>query len=252
MTLLPYLDAAPVRIYYEQEGHGSLILLLHNYFGTHAVWAAQRTPLRRQFRTTAVDLRGHGRSLYAGRLRLVDLIADVVRLIEDVSDTRVHVVGCSLGALVGLGIARDRPDLVHTLTVIAPPHLTEPTCRAYMSRVIAETFPANAEQWEEDHRYQGPHHVRQVLIPNFAQDRDEPPPDQQEVITQASRIACPTLVVGGDNDPVFPVRRAVELGERVSGAELCILPRAGHLPHRTQPDLVNAVLLAFLERRASG
>jgi pimeloyl-ACP methyl ester carboxylesterase len=69
-----------------------------------------------------------------------------------------------------------------------------------------------------------------------------------KIIDLAESISCPTLIVGGDNDPVFPIRRALELWEKITGSELFILPRAGHFPHHTMPHVFNEVLLRFLHR----
>jgi pimeloyl-ACP methyl ester carboxylesterase len=115
---------------------------------------------------------------------------------------------------------------------------------------VEEAFPTNEERLESEHAGQEPGHVRSVLLRNFILDKEETPRDHAEAIELAGRIACPTLIVGGDNDPVFPVWRAVELWEKIPDSELLVLPRAGHFPHHTSPEVFNEVLLAFLRRRS--
>lgn len=248
---MPFATLDNVRVYYEEQGEGSAILFLHNHFGTLDVWSAQREVLGHYHRVIVADTRGHGRTLHpGGRLRLIDLVGDTAQLIRYLGIVPVHLVGSSLGALVALYLARDQPGLVRTLTAVGPPHLNESTTQAYMNRVIRETFPANEERMDLKHQDQGPGHARPVLLHNFALDREEKPRGLAEALELAGEIAPLTLIVGGDNDPVFPARRALELRERIPGSELFLLPHGGHFPHRTMAYAFNEVLLDFLRRRA--
>ena len=247
---MPFATLDNTRLYYEEEGKGPPVLLLHNYFGTVEAWNAQREALSREYRVVIADARGHGRTAYpGGRLRLIDFADDVAQLIRFLDIAPTHVVGSSQGAKIGLHLAREEPRLVRTLVAVDPPHLAEPTTQAYMKRV-EEAFPTNEERLESEHAGQEPGHVRSVLLRNFILDKEETPRDHAEAIELAGRISCPTLIVGGDNDPVFPVWRAVELWERIYDSELLVLPRAGHFPHHTSPEVFNEVLLAFLRRRS--
>jgi 3-oxoadipate enol-lactonase len=248
---MPFATLDDVRLYFEEQGEGHPVLLLHNYFGTLEAWGAQREVLSRRYRVILADARGHGRTTYpGGRLRLADLADDAARFVRFLGIAPTHLVGSSLGAQMALHLAREQPSLIRTLTVVGPPHLAEPSTQVYMDNVVRESFPTNEERLERQHRHQGPGHARSVLRRNFALDREEVPSDQIESLELAGGISCPTLIVAGDDDPVFPTRRALELSERIPDSELCILPKGGHFPHRTMPDVFNEVLLGFLRRRS--
>jgi 3-oxoadipate enol-lactonase len=245
---VPFATLNNVWLHYEEQGEGPPLLLLHNYFGTLEAWGAQREALNRHFRVIVADARGHGRTQYpGGRLRLTDFAEDISQLINFLDIAPTHLVGSSLGAQIGLHLAREEPRLVRTLAAVDPPHLSESTTQAYMDRV-AQLFPANEGRLESEHSGQRTGHVRSVLLRNFMLDKEEIPSDQMKIIDLAESISCPTLIVGGDNDPVFPIRRALELWEKITGSELFILPRAGHFPHHTMPHVFNEVLLRFLHR----
>lgn len=248
---MPTVQLGQIKAYYEEHGSGAPVLLLHNYFGTVETWAAQRDGLVAHYRVVAVDARAHGRSTFpGGRLRLTDFARDVEVLIERIDLAPAHLVGSSLGALTALLVAERRSDLVRSLTLEDPPHLDEPTCHAYMDRLVQEVIPANEAAWAAPHLALGPCHMREVLLANFAADRREQPEDQRRAVTDANIIDRPVLIVAGDRDPVFPLVRALELRDRIAEAELLVLPRGGHLPHRVYPDLFNRVLLDFLARRS--
>ena len=247
---MPFATLDNTRLYYEEEGEGPPVLLLHNYFGTLEAWSAQREALGREYRVIVADARGHGRTTYpGGRLRLIDFADDIAQFIRFLGIAPAHIVGSSHGAKIGLHLAREKPRLVQTLAAVDPPHLAEPTAQAYMESV-EEAFPTNEERLDFEHAGQEPGHVRSVLLRNFMLDKEETPRDHAEAIELAGRISCPTLVVGGDNDPVFPVQRAVELWERIPDSELLVLPRAGHFPHQSSPEVFNELLLDFLRRRS--
>jgi pimeloyl-ACP methyl ester carboxylesterase len=61
-------------------------------------------------------------------------------------------------------------------------------------------------------------------------------------------LRLPVLIIHGENDTAFPPRMAEEMHRGIAGSELHIIPEAGHGVHRERPELVNALVMAFLER----
>ena len=60
------------------------------------------------------------------------------------------------------------------------------------------------------------------------------------------RIAAPTLIVWGEDDRIAAPVYAREFANRISGAQVKMAPRAGHLPQLEQSDVVGNAILAFL------
>jgi pimeloyl-ACP methyl ester carboxylesterase len=63
-----------------------------------------------------------------------------------------------------------------------------------------------------------------------------------------ARIACPSLVVVGQDDTVTPMADAELLARSIPGAELVVLPDAGHLSSFEAPDAFSRALDGFLAR----
>ncbi len=61
-------------------------------------------------------------------------------------------------------------------------------------------------------------------------------------------ISVPTLVVVGEEDAVTPPPLSASMAAAIPGAELVVLPGAGHLSSLEQPEAFNAALLRFLDR----
>jgi pimeloyl-ACP methyl ester carboxylesterase len=63
-----------------------------------------------------------------------------------------------------------------------------------------------------------------------------------------ARIRCPVLVLGGRDDPLSPPAQVEELAAHLDPAlvRLHVLPDAGHVLHRDQPELVERLLTGFV------
>jgi pimeloyl-ACP methyl ester carboxylesterase len=64
-----------------------------------------------------------------------------------------------------------------------------------------------------------------------------------------SSIHCPTLILVGDEDTLTPPPLSQDMQRAIGGAELVVVPRAGHLSSIEQPEVFNAALAQFLEHR---
>ena len=95
--------------------------LLHGLSANSTSWAPVIARTAREWRSYALDLRGHGRSARTpGRYRLDDYIDDADRLLQVIGEPAV-VVGHSLGAVVAASLAQDRHPLVAAVFLEDPP-----------------------------------------------------------------------------------------------------------------------------------
>lgn len=69
--------------------------------------------------------------------------------------------------------------------------------------------------------------------------------------THLPAVRCPTLVMCGDSDLLAPPECSQEIAALVPGAELKWVPRCGHMLTMEKPDVVNAELVAWLEKLSS-
>ncbi len=73
-----------------------------------------------------------------------------------------------------------------------------------------------------------------------------------EIATDIDNIACPTLVMTGEDDGGNSPEMAKAMSERIPGAELVILPGLRHMGLAEAPDAVNGPLVSFLRRAPAG
>ena len=71
--------------------------------------------------------------------------------------------------------------------------------------------------------------------------------DRPDSVAQLQAITCPTLVVVGQEDFTTPHADAELMARETPGARLAVIPAAGHVSNREQPEVFNEVLRGFVE-----
>lgn len=104
-------------LYYEVEGAGEALVLIHGWLGNLRMWDFQAQALAGGYRVVRCDMRGFGRST----TEHVEFAywADVAALLDHLGVDRAHVVGQSFGGTIALDLALARPACVATLTSVA-------------------------------------------------------------------------------------------------------------------------------------
>lgn len=228
---------------------------------------ASQPALEHCYRKILYHRRGYaGSSPADGPGSIVRDAADARSLLAAIGVERAHVVGVSYSGAVALQLAADAPGCVHSLTVSEPPPLHtsyDPEFRAaneqllrtrrergvdaaleeFLTRLIGENWRALIEQ-------DLPGAVAQIErdAATFF-DTDAPALlDWRFGSTEADRIACPVLYLGGtDSGPWFAAVRELVL-HWVPHAEAVTIEGGGHSPERTHPSEAADALAAFLRR----
>jgi 3-oxoadipate enol-lactonase len=112
-----FIDAPGARIYYEVEGSGSPVTLLHAGVAHLRMWDAQVEAWHDRHTLVRYDSRGFGRTVcedvpYSNR-------DDLARVLDHLGIERSHLVGLSRGAMIALDFTLERPDRVRSLTWVA-------------------------------------------------------------------------------------------------------------------------------------
>src|SRR5262249_15603027 len=114
-----YLDAGGVHTYYEDRGTGDPLILLHGGMCTAETFDGQAPVLAEHYRVLVPERRGHGRTPDVdGPITYEVMAQDTIAFIEAAGTGPAHLVGWSDGAIVGVLVALERPDLVRKLVLI--------------------------------------------------------------------------------------------------------------------------------------
>jgi 3-oxoadipate enol-lactonase len=261
------VTAGDVELYYEQQGDGPDLLLIMGLGAHLGAWALQIPAFARQFRVTAFDNRGAGRSAAPDRPSSIRGMADdTAALLDALGIARAHVVGASMGGMIAQELAINHPQRVDRLVlacsrarsgplrhVLAPAQAAlrdldlDPAERALVTMPWAYT---SAFMSQPDRVLRALELLRKDPYPiqPHAYRRQQEAVMAHDTLARLGQVRAPTLVLVGAEDILTPVAEAVELAEAIPGAHLHVLPRGGHAFTAEYPDEVNQAVLAFLTR----
>lgn len=259
------LTANGIEINYVIEGEGPVVTFSHSLGCNLSMWDAQAAALRGRYRALRFDTRGHGQSgAPAGAYTLDELAEDLRGLLEGLGIERTHFVGLSMGGMIGQVFALKYPEMLQSLvlcdTTSRYPAAAAPVWQDRIRTVAAEGMeplvePTLGRWFTAPFRARRPDLMAQV----GAMIRDTPGQGyigcchaipQIDVTNRLGAVACPALVIVGEEDPGTPVEMARDIHAALPSAELAILRSASHLSNLEQPDEFNRVLLRFLDKAA--
>jgi pimeloyl-ACP methyl ester carboxylesterase len=124
-----------LQLFWDRAGSGEPLLLLHGIGSTHDDFAALRPDLDAEYRVLAPDLPGHGSSpMLPGHPTIAAITDAITADLDELGVARVHILGNSIGARVGLELAaRGR---ARSVVAISPSGLNTPSERAYQGALM--------------------------------------------------------------------------------------------------------------------
>lgn len=241
-----YVDADGLTTYYEVNGAGDPLLLLHGGFCSAETFDRLTSGLAAAYRVYLPERRGHGRTPDAeGPITYKIMAEDTIAFMDALEIRDAHLVGWSDGGVVGLQVALQRPDLVRTLVLIgtALNHDGLPAqAREMLSGgMTPEILPPFLRQLYANVSPDGPEHFDVVFNKLKATWETEPSFDLSEL----ERVSVPTLFMLGDGDMVT-VEHAAAVQRAIPDAQLAIVPGASHGLPMEKPEFVSRLVVDFL------
>jgi 3-oxoadipate enol-lactonase len=222
------------------------VVLLHSALGDSRLWRRQIAALEPEHEVVAPDLPGSGTEpLPAEPFSLVDVVA---------AHLPAALVGNSFGGAVALRTALAYPDRVSRLVLVdagLPAWDYTEEMREYWAREEA-AFDAgdldgatevNLEFWVKPEHHD---EVRPQQRRSLELQAERDPELIWPELAPLNTLTMPVLVVVGEDDKPDFKAIAQHLAEEIPGAELAVVPEAGHLVGLDRPDELNTLLLEFL------
>jgi 3-oxoadipate enol-lactonase len=265
---MPFIETRGRHIYYERQGEGPAVLFLHGAGSNGATWWQQLPAFCARHTCITMDIRCFGRSVApVQEFALNNFVADAIAVLDREEVKRASLVGQSLGGFVGLKLSLDHPDRVAAfvacdsslginhpvlLDIFAKRQITQRAVNVEqrsLGRWFLENHPEKAQLYAQINHFNPSAHS----IPSAEWGEALAAllqPDKLLPVHALSRLACPTLLLVGSEDPIVPVAVMRELAELVEGSELAVIDDAGHSAYFEKPQEVNRHLLDFIARRA--
>jgi 3-oxoadipate enol-lactonase len=261
---VPYARVNGTMLHYRESGEGRVALFIHGFPLDHSMWLDQLGGLAHVRRCVAPDLRGFGRSdPVAEPILSMEMFADdLAAFVGALGVDKVDVVGISMGGYVALALWELRPGLFRSMSLIDTRATGDSAeAQAGRQRTIDLLLDQGREAMagEMARRYLGPGAGASVR----ARVRSMVEGTRYETIVAAllgmrdradrslllPTVNVPSLVIGGENDPVTPPFEIRDLAAAIPGARTVIVPEAGHLSPMERPEEVNQALIELFEGR---
>jgi pimeloyl-ACP methyl ester carboxylesterase len=253
------LSIRGVRVRYYEMGSGPPLVLVHGWLVNSKEWSLVIPGLAKRFRVIAPDLPGFGESDYPTEFRYdrEGYAETLCNLLAGLEIPRAHVAGHSFGGAVSIVFAADYPERVDRLALIntiSYPFNVPLSGRIALFPVVGPFLFKRLYSRSVFHDY----FKRSVFAPGFKYDRAmvdayydrfSPPAardaayrvlpvttDLTSLGPKISKVRAPTLILWGEQDPMFPVALGTRLSREITGSQLKTLAGCGHAPPEEMPE----------------
>lgn len=268
-----FVDVDGINVHYNEAGEGPALVLIHGAGPGAYGWSNYATnveALAAHFRVLVIDLPGYGKSDVkpAGSDFPAWWATKLGQFLDALSIDKAHFVGNSLGGMITMRLAMDRPEKVDKMILMGPaggvPIFTQAPTPGILSIVTFyegdgpsfEKLKAFADQFTYD-----PGLITDELLQSRLEKAsqkkfiDTPPmrftPGMKiEPIWQdprLSQIQHETLIVWGREDKVNPLDTGMILLRQIPRARLYVIPQCGHWAQYEHSDEFNRTTINFLK-----
>lgn len=248
------------------------ILVLHGITGSRRYWLPRILPLARRYRLIIPDLPGFGLSPkpftdYTPSFFVETLMGLLEQ--ERLADGKLRIIGHSLGGVLGMEMAAKYPDLVHRLTLMNIPRLSDPQMAheiwfdgsaSYRNLLMANSLRHNLAQVRRTGlrltaRYM--RHLPWVVVADCRRFTFRSLTSTLEHCLLHYRVdellpalpRLPILLIHGDADQVAPIEAAMGFPSVHPFPALRVIRGAGHHPFHTHTSTCMKLIHAHLEDR---
>ena len=220
------IDVNGITLFYQVTGgraDGVPMLLLHGNGEDHHIFDALTEKLTGDFSVYAVDSRNHGQSEKTNDFAYQTMMEDVYALIQALQLERVHVIGFSDGAIVGLLLAMNHREAVGKMALLGvnlkPDDFTEESYQ-----YVKETYETTKD-------------------PLFKLMLEEPNIEPEDI----RGVNVPTLLVAAEND-IFKPELYTKLVDILPDATLKIMYGHDHGSYIMNTDTLYPDLISFFQQ----
>lgn len=263
-----YADIGDGKLYYEVEGKGEALVLIHAGFVDSRMWDGQWETFIRHYRVLRFDMRGFGKSDRA--TGPVSRRQDLYLLLQELGIKRAHILGCSMGGETAVDFALEHPEMVLSLVIVSgtpggfemrgePPSQVLEMLQALEQGDLDRASDLQVRLWV-DGPFRQPEQVSSFVRQRAAEmngvavengtwiiaDSNPLNPLSPPASRRLAEIDVPALILAGSLDDPEILRAADMLANEIRGAKKVILPDSAHVPNMEKPVEFSRIVLDFL------
>lgn len=240
------------------------IVLLHGLFGKQDNLGLLKQALQLQRPVITVDLRNHGLSAWHAEMNYQAMSDDILNLLSELHQPKVHLLGHSMGGKVAMAVALQAPDQVVSLSVadIAPVTYKESRHTNVFKALNAVASAQITSRKEADllmSDYLTEPSVRQFLLKSFSNEQPTHWQFNLHILQQhytdimgwpfsTQHYSGPVLFIKGGASDYLQAEHQPAITQHFPNASAKIIPGCGHWLHAEKPLLFNGIVERFLQQ----
>jgi len=252
-------------LYYEVHGpeDGEPLIMSAGLGGSGAYWAPQLEALSLRYRVIVYDHRGTARSDRSpAETSITHMVDDVLVILNGLGVASAHLVGHALGAHIGLALALRAPERLKSVVAVNSWSRLEPhTARCFDTRLTllrgsgrdafiratplflypAAWMAARPKRLAEEEKHQ------RMAFPGLETTAARIAAVAAfDIKNQLGEIETAVLSLAAEDDLLTPWTAARDLADGLPNGTFALMPRGGHACNVTEPEVFNALLIAWL------
>ena len=251
----------------ESFGTGEPLVLIHGMGSAATAWKPIISDLKNKFKVVTVDLPGHGRTAFSPIQPMdpTSLAQLVMKNLNSLGIDKFHLVGNSLGGWISLEIAASNPEIVKSITALAPAGLwLTPFTSRYPGEVALRFMASGVEKlapsalnytWAKKMGFE-------TVSPRWRELSYELCLDATTAMANSTgyfpawdallgkrfdkqiTTSVPITIIFGDSDHTLPQKTCQERSLAPTHAKWVVLPQTGHVPMWDSPNEVTSEIMA--------
>lgn len=247
------IPLAGFEIAYDRRGSGPPLVLIHGFPFDHSIWDEVLPLLEDKFDLILPDLRGFGESTtFDSPTSIMDMARDIASLLDTLGIESASLAGHSMGGYVALAFAKQFPERVNSLVLVASQAAGDSPERKEGRYKTAADVAEKGVQVVVDAM------IEKLTASQVVRSRIRTLMERQGVSGVVGALKAmagredsssfltsfkgPIVLIHGDADELIPIDRALEVKALVPPALLHVLPGAGHMPMLEMPQKTASAL----------
>ncbi|MDP4007048.1 MAG: alpha/beta hydrolase [bacterium] len=248
------LNVQGLQVGYKIAGEGPALLILHGWGSSSGKWERIASEITKQgFRVYAIDLPGFGASSPPDAVWGIKEYAFLVLAFMDaIGESKVIIVGHSVGGQIALQLALFSPSRVEKLILLAPAAVRRgPGLREHFLKVLSKILgvllyvaPVNVRTNIKRIGYKMLQHPDYIKTYGIMREIFQKV-IREDLTAMFPQVAVPTFLIWGGEDRITPLKDARLMEQTILGSQLSIVPESGHNLHVDVPQELTELIISL-------